>query len=149
MAMKLVFLMEIFVLVLQKSVNHLPIATGGLIVNQNSISIPVSASDGNELKNGFSNGNSVTLKLFRNGNEYPILLQPINQIKTVFEKGESLFAIVELATDVEGFSGSGLSEINVYPNPFSDDVTIEIKLVKDSEVQVEVLNQLGIFLIVF
>ena len=123
--------------------NLLPKAIGTSFVNQNSISIPVSASDGNEVKNGFSDGNSVTLKLFRNGNEYPMLLQPINQSKTVFEKGESLFAMVELATGVEGFSGSGLSEINVYPNPFSDEVTIEIKLLKDSEVQVEVLNQLG------
>jgi flagellar hook assembly protein FlgD len=44
---------------------------------------------------------------------------------------------------VEGIAGNGLTEINCYPNPFSDEVTIEIKLVKDSEVQVEVLNQLG------
>ena len=54
-----------------------------------------------------------------------------------------MFAIVDLATGVEGFSGSVVPEINVYPNPFSDEVTIEIKLVKDSEIQVEVLNQLG------
>jgi flagellar hook assembly protein FlgD len=44
---------------------------------------------------------------------------------------------------LEGIAGYGFTEINVYPNPFSDEVTIEIKMAKDSEVQVEVLNQLG------
>jgi flagellar hook assembly protein FlgD len=44
---------------------------------------------------------------------------------------------------LEGIAGNGLTEINCYPNPFRDEVNIEIKLVKDSEVQVEVLNQLG------
>jgi hypothetical protein len=114
-----------------------------LIVNRNSISIPVSASDEIEGKNGFTDGNPITLKLFRNGAEYPVTLQPLNRSANVFEKGESLFAMVDLATGIERFTGSEVPEINVYPNPFSDEINIEIKLTKDSEVQVEVLNQLG------
>ena len=121
-----------------------PIAIGALIVNRNSISIPVSAIDGIEGNNGYSEGNSITLKLFRNGNEYPLTIQPLNQSKTIFEKGSSLFAQVDLATSLKGrIAGTNQPEINCYPNPFSDEVTIEIKLTKDSELQVEVLNQLG------
>lgn len=122
-----------------KIVNH-----QSLIVNRNSISIPVSAIDGIEDKNGYSEGNPILLKLFRNGNEYPLTIQPINQSNTVFEKGSSLFAQVDLATSLQGkIAGTNQPEINCYPNPFSEEVNIEIKLAQDSEVQVEVLNQLG------
>jgi len=115
-----------------------------LIANRNSISIPVSAIDGIEGKNGYSEGNSIILKLFRNGSEYPLTIQPLNQSKIVFEKGSSLFAQVDLATGLDGrIAGATQTEINCYPNPFSNEVNIEIKLVKDSEVEVEVLNQLG------
>jgi hypothetical protein len=120
-----------------------PIAIGATIVNRNSISIPVSANDGFEGKNGFTSGNTIEMRLYRNGREYPINIQPLNSSGTKFNKGSSLFAMVDLATGIEGFSGSGVPEINCYPNPFSDEVNIEIKLAQDSEVQVEVLNQLG------
>jgi hypothetical protein len=124
--------------------NLSPIANGTSFVNQNSVSIPISATDEIEEKNGFSEGNYITVKLFRNGTEYPISIQPLSRGTTFFEKGESLFAMVDLATGVERtISTTNLTEINCYPNPFSDEITIEIKLAKDSEVQVEVLNQLG------
>ena len=38
---------------------------------------------------------------------------------------------------------SGFSEFKVYPNPFNNEVTIEINLAAESHVQVEVMNQLG------
>jgi len=108
-----------------------------------SISIPVSALDGIEGKNGYSEGNQITLKLFRYGEEYQLSLLPLTKGKTVFEKGESLFAKVDLATGMERLSGSNLTEINVYPNPFSDEVNVEIRLATDSEIEVAVMNQLG------
>jgi hypothetical protein len=112
--------------------------------NLNSISIPVSANDGIEQTNGFTTGNSIKMRLYRNGMEYPLTLQPINQSKLDFKKGESLFAMMDLTTGLEErIAGTNQPEINCYPNPFSDEVIIEIKLVKDSELQVEVLNQLG------
>ena len=83
------------------------------------------------------------MKLYRNSAEYPLTIEPLNNSKPVFEKDSSLFAQVGLATGVDGLLTNVNTEINCYPNPFSDDATIEIKLMKDSEVQVEVLNQLG------
>jgi hypothetical protein len=114
-----------------------------LIVIRNSISIPVSSVDGIGGKNGYSEGNRITLKLFRNGLEYPLTIKPLNNSKTLFEKGGSLFAQVGMATGLDELQVSGLSEIKVYPNPFNDEVTVEINLFNDSEVYIEVLNQLG------
>lgn len=108
-----------------------------------SISIPVSAADGIEGINGYSEGNQITLKLFRNGEEYHLSLLPLALGKNVFEKGESLFAKMDLATGAERLSGSNISEINCYPNPFSDEVNVEIKLATDTEIEVAVMNQLG------
>jgi hypothetical protein len=123
--------------------NLLPIAIGTSFVNRNSIGIPVSASDEMAETNGFSEGNSISLKLFRNGSEFPMTLQLLSGNTTVFEKGESLFAMVDMETGLEGIPSSNTTEINCYPNPFSDEITIEINLATDSQVQVEVLNQLG------
>jgi hypothetical protein len=114
-----------------------------LIVNRNSFGIPVSATDGIEGKNGYSEGNPIALKLFRNSKEYPLTIQPLNQSKTVFEKGSSLFAQVDLLTSLTGIPDSNENEINCYPNPFSDEITLEINLNIDSEVSAEVLSQLG------
>jgi hypothetical protein len=107
------------------------------------VSIPVSANDGLEEKNGFTVGNNIEMRLFRNGLEYPVTLQPLSESGAIFKKGSSLFAQLDLTTGTEGLPGLGFTEINCYPNPFSEEVNIEIKLVKDSEIQVEVLNQLG------
>lgn len=38
---------------------------------------------------------------------------------------------------------TGKTEINCYPNPFSDETTIEINLIENAEVQIEIFNQLG------
>jgi hypothetical protein len=110
---------------------------------RNSIGIPVSATDGIEGKNGYTEGNQITLKIFRNGKEYPLTIQPLNQSKTVFEKGSSLFAQVDLATDVEGFSVSAVSEINVYPNPFSEELNIIAFIPGKEKIEIEVYDVLG------
>jgi flagellar hook assembly protein FlgD len=64
---------------------------------------------------------------------------------SAFAKYETTVASLEkyAATGLDGIFVSEQPEINCYPNPFSDEINIEIRLAKDSEVQVEVLNQLG------
>jgi hypothetical protein len=114
-----------------------------IINNQFSVSIPVSATDGIGSKNGYSDGNPITLKLFRNGKEYPVTIEPLNNSQPVFEKGSSLFAQLALPTGLEGITNRGFADVKVYPNPFTDEVNVEINLASDAQVQVEVLNQLG------
>ena len=86
-------------------ISNLPqITIGASIDNRNSIGIPVSANDGIEGKNGFSEGNSITLKLYRNGSEFPLTIVPLNSSKAIFEKGGSLFAQVDLVTELNGIA---------------------------------------------
>jgi hypothetical protein len=114
-----------------------------LIVNRNSISIPVSANDGLESKNGFTPGNSIEMKLYRNGVEYPVTLQPLSDNGTLFKKGSSLFAQVGLATGVDDLFNPEFTEINVYPNPFSELITIEIVLASKQKMDVKVYDIKG------
>ena len=110
---------------------------------QSNISIPVSAVDGIESRNGYSEGNPVLLKLYKDGNVIDLNFKPIGNSKAVFKKGSSLFAKVDLTTGIVGLSTDKTTAIKCYPNPFMDEVTIELNLAADAEVQVEVLNQLG------
>ncbi len=108
-------------------------------------SISVSARD-NQGMPGFGEGNPITLKLWNSKQNREFILEPeIVKGTSSFAKHETTIASLEkyATTGLEGLPGYGNTEINCYPNPFSDKVTIEIKLAKDSEVQVEVLNQLG------
>jgi flagellar hook assembly protein FlgD len=95
---------------------------------------------------GFAEGNPFVLKLRNSRNNQEFILEPeiINGTST-FAKHETTVASLKnyTATGWEGITGSDLTEINCYPNPFSDEVTIEINLKSDAEVEVEVLNQLG------
>ena len=113
--------------------------------NSQSVSIAASARD-NQGMPGFSDGNPITLKLWNSKQNKEYSLEPeIVKGSAVFAKHKTTFASLEkyVTTGLGGITEFDLTEINCYPNPFSDDVNIEIKLAKDSEVKVEVLNQLG------
>jgi M6 family metalloprotease-like protein len=114
-------------------------------INDQSVSIAASAKDIQGMP-GFTEGNPITLKLWNSNQNTEFILEPeIVKGTSTFAKHETTVASLEKYTET-GFKeivGNGLPEINCYPNPFNHEVTVEIKLVKDSEVQVEVLNQLG------
>ena len=116
---------------------QLPIAIG------TTISIPVSANDGLEGKNGFTVGNTIEMRLYRNGLEYPVTPQPLSESGTIFKKESSLFAQLDLTTGTEGIPGSGFTEINCYPNPFNERITIEIVLASKQKVDVDVYDAKG------
>ena len=84
-----------------------------------------------------------TLKLFRNDKEYPLTIQPVNRSKPVFEKGESMFAMVDLATGAEGFAGFDSPKITVYPNPFSDELNIIAFIPGKERIDIEIYDVLG------
>jgi len=95
---------------------------------------------------GFGEGNQFTLKLWNSRKNLEFTLEPeIFKGTSTFTKHETTVASLEkyATTGLVGLPGSSSSEINCYPNPFSDKVTIEINLPADAQVQVEVLNQLG------
>lgn len=110
---------------------------------QSTFSIPVSANDGIEGKSGFTPGNTIEMKLFRNGTEYPVTLLPLSENGTIFKKGSSLFAQVEFATTIDDLFNPEYTGINVYPNPFGEQVTIEIVLASKQKVKVGVYDLKG------
>ncbi|WP_372947623.1 M6 family metalloprotease domain-containing protein [Mariniphaga sp.] len=116
-----------------------------LHLNSGTVSVPASAADDFGMP-GFTEGNEFTLKLWSTKQQQEFELEPeILKGPGFFIKHESSFlSLGKYATtklDVELLSAK--TEVNYYPNPFSDDITIEINLAEDAEVQIEVLNQLG------
>lgn len=110
-----------------------------------TISIVASAADNHGMP-GFNEGNPFVLKLWSSQQNTELILEPeiIKGVST-FTKDESTFASLEkyATTGLNEVSDLILNEINCYPNPFSEEVNIEINLFSDAQVQVEVLNQLG------
>jgi hypothetical protein len=108
-------------------------------------SIAVSAKDYQGMP-GFAEGNPIILRLWNSTQNREYILEPeIVKGTSAFAKYETTVASLEkyAATGLDGIFVSNQPEINCYPNPFSDNIIIEINLAKDSKIQVVVLNQLG------
>ena len=106
-----------------------------------AVSIPVSANDGLEGKNGFTVGNMVDIRLYRSGVEYQVSFHPLNSGETVFKKGSSLFAQIGMPTGLLAFEGN--MEVKCYPNPFSEQITIDIMLAARQNINIKVFDTKG------
>ena len=125
-------------------VGSVKIKTLNYLSKNNSISLPASSADGLGNKNGFVEGNPISVKLYKKGVEFPMKLAAVDNARIVFEKGVSLFAELVLVTNIEQIAGGNAAEINCYPNPFNEYLIIDINLAKNlSEINVVVLNQMG------
>jgi hypothetical protein len=110
------------------------------------LSIPVSASDGlTSVPNGFTEGHLLTVRYYREGKEYTSSLELLNDSKQLFAKGESMFVRMKAAqtTGIDPFAQSDEMSVKCYPNPFSEQVTIEIELPKPGDLKVEVFDSAG------
>jgi hypothetical protein len=110
-----------------------------------SVSIAASATDYQGTP-GFIEGNTFMLKFWRAEQNQEINLEPeIIKGTPTFVKHETTVVSLEkyVTTGFDGIAGFDNIEINCYPNPFSDEVTVEINLSAETEVSVEVSNQLG------
>jgi hypothetical protein len=114
-------------------------------LQSHTVSITASATDNLGMA-GFSVGNPFVLRMWDSKQNQEFKLEPeIIKGTSTFAKHETTFASLEkyAATGLEGIPGSDINEVNCYPNPFNDEITVEINLYKESEVEVEVFNQLG------
>jgi hypothetical protein len=110
---------------------------------EGSISIPVSANDGlGESPNGFVVGNRVSFNLYRDGQTYPLTLTKLEG-SDIFDQNASLFAQVSIA------GSTGISAIDnqinfrCYPNPFSEQITIEIQSTSSDKLEVNIYDMDG------
>jgi hypothetical protein len=105
-----------------------------------SISIPASANDGlGESPNGFVVGSRVNIKLYRDGQTYPLTLTKLEG-QDIFDKNASLFAQVSIAgaTGINDFDDE--ISLRCYPNPFSGQVIIEIQSNSSEKLEVNIFD---------
>jgi|GEM_PF-1703243 len=110
------------------------------------MSIPVSADDGMSQKvNGFVQGNVLTMKLYRNGQEFNLPYEPVNQSSGVFGKGSSLWAnaTVEVALAVDTNISENTTEMKCFPNPFAEELSIEVNAPAGVSLNIEVYDISG------
>ncbi len=140
---------------LLQSGDELAVFDGGVCVGASIITsenlqnktVSVAASSFvNPDNNGFTEGNNFTLKLWKNklGKEYSIKAElikgPIN-----FIKHETAFLSLEkyVVTGVNDEIMDGKPAIKCYPNPFRDEISIEVYLPEKTGLTVEVISQDG------
>jgi len=108
-----------------------------------SISIPASAND--ELTksvNGFNQGHSVELRLFRGIQTYMLSIEKLSGPE-LFEKNGSLLAQGNL-NDLTGLQvNKNTAQFKCYPNPFAQEITIEVQNPKLTKITVEIYNMAG------
>jgi hypothetical protein len=113
--------------------------------NEQILSIAASSEDQYGMP-GFKEGNSFTLKLWSSLQNKEIELNPeILKGTSTFLKHESTLMSLKkyTVTGIDNKFFAGKTEINCYPNPFSNEIAIEINMAEDKKVQVEIFNQLG------
>jgi len=108
-----------------------------------SISIPASANDElGETPNGFTVGNRISVKIYRDGQAYPLTLTKLEG-QDIFDQNASLFAQISMSgsTGISGFD-NGIS-FRCYPNPFSEQITIEIQSASSDKLEVNIYDMNG------
>lgn len=109
---------------------------------ENSLSIPTSANENSETKpNGYIEGHKITIKTYRAGIIYILYFQTVNNSTDIFEKGGSMFALVDFSRSEEQTTPEGSGEIiKIYPNPFNTNIRIEVNLPKAQQLNCEILD---------
>ncbi len=111
--------------------------------NSSIINLIASADEGKNEANGFKIGNGIQLKLFRNGEEYPLSVSSMNNSSNQFERNGTTFLKVnmDINTGIE-LPGNETAFV-CYPNPFNEIINIEINLQQREELTVEVYDLLS------
>jgi hypothetical protein len=108
------------------------------------ISIPASACDESGTKiDGFTPGHPVALKLFRNNREYTLKTVTLQNSRGNFAKGESMFAQVNIGHTTGIAEYGNQTFVKCYPNPFNDQLTIEIQLQEVGKLDVTIYDAGG------
>jgi len=108
-----------------------------------NISIPASFNDEVSGKvNGFTVGHPVTLQLYRENQTYPLTPSKVGGSES-FEKNGSLFLKVTASDLPAAKISTGADQVKCYPNPFADQLTIEIRLTEPKKLEVSIYDLNG------
>ena len=111
------------------------------IIKENKISIPVSANDDTEVKDGFIENQTISAKIYRKGIEYPFTIVPLDGRTPIFKKNSSLFASADIISGIN--ETAGIMKVKCYPGIFSDEVHIRITSTGYISLNVDVYNLNG------
>ena len=108
-----------------------------------SISIPTSSNEAlTGTVNGFTTGHPVELQLYRGNKTYELKSTILNGVNS-FEKNGSLFVKVT-ASEIPALQIKDESDqFRCYPNPFAEEITIDIQNSQETKVTVVIYNLLG------
>lgn len=113
-------------------------------MEENNLSIPSSANDTIESNpNGFISGHKITLKAYRSGTVYLLFYQTVNNSQDTFEKGGSMFALIDFLQSTEQSIPEQIEEIGIFPNPFNEYLLIEVNLPHSQKLKCEIINLKG------
>ncbi|MDX8339277.1 leucine-rich repeat protein [Draconibacterium sp. IB214405] len=109
---------------------------------KNLVSIPASAADNGGMV-GFIDGNNYSFRLWQAGKQMEMSIEPeLIKGEPYFVKHESaILSMKLLEMDVE--EPYETTEIRSYPNPFNEEITVNIQLAADAKIEVQVMNQTG------
>jgi len=111
---------------------------------ENSLSIPASANESTDTKpNGYIDGHKITLKTYRAGIIYLLYFQTVNNSTDTFEKGSSMFALIDFARSEQQTTPEGSESIKIYPNPFVTNLRIEVSLSQGQQLNCEIFDITG------
>ncbi len=124
------------------------LCVGAVQVNQDHVwtgivGIPVSAND--ELMhsaNGYTKGHTLSLKLYAGGQERILQYKTTGISTNLFDPGTSTFLNV-VGNSVTGLIDVTAVEFKCYPNPFEDELKIEISQPAGNKVHAEVIDVMG------
>ena len=108
-----------------------------------NISIPASSNEEQAgMVNGFTAGHPVTLQLFRENLVYPLAPAKVGGTEA-FEKNGSLFLKVTASDLPAAKINVGSDQMKYYPNPFVDQLIIQIRLTEPKHLEVKVYDLSG------
>jgi hypothetical protein len=108
------------------------------------VNIPVSSNDGlTETVNGYTKGNVLTLKLHRDGQESNLTYSTLYNSSDRFVAGSSAVLNVSIESNSGTDPLTDNAGLKCYPNPFTDNLSIEVSLPAGTPLHIEIYDVMG------
>jgi hypothetical protein len=125
------------------------LCVGSVLVSQDQLfngilNIPVSSNDGlSVIVNGFTTGNTLKLKIYTNGQESLLDFKTLDNTSDQFVPGASVIVKASVGTVTGMDDLFSKTDISCYPNPFAEELTIEINQPAGIKMHVEIFDVMG------
>ena len=114
-----------------------------------SFCLTASANDGlGTTPNGFASGHPLSLRLYRDGREWPLTMEPLTTTgqpgpPLLFSANGSAIGRVQLVTTTTPPVNPEAFQVSCYPNPFSEQITLLVRMPVREMLSVDIHDQLG------